>query len=289
MTGNAFFRATARYCSKLTRLSRSNFYVAFLFLPRKKRNALYAVYAFCRVVDDSVDEAGSAEEKAKRLERWKRALEDAYRGRATHPVMIQLIRTIQEFHLPQEYFAKLIEGVAMDLTHRRYETFDELYHYCYRVASVVGLICIKIFGHRSADIRSYAENLGIALQWTNILRDVGKDAAMGRIYLPLEDLRRFDVSEEEVLQGRMSENFRALMAMECDRAEDWYRKAEKHWIASELPTLFPAEIMKAVYHRILRRIPEAQYDVFHEDISLPAFLKLALACKIYARARLAGS
>ncbi len=274
-----------RYCSKLTRLSRSNFYVAFLFLPKKKRHAITAIYAFCRVVDDSVDETPDAEEKVRNLNRWKRHLEDAYAGRATHPVMIQLMRTIHEFAIPKEYFLLLVEGVEMDLTHARYATFEEVQRYCYRVASVVGLICIKVFGYNDARVPEYAEKLGMALQWTNVLRDVKADARMGRIYLPLEDLERFGVTEKDILEGAINKAFRDLMAYECDRAEGFYRQADEAWSAAELPTLFPAVIMKTVYHRLLENIRACGYDVYRNDLSLPGTLKLWIAFKIFLRAK----
>ncbi len=273
------------YCSKLTRLSRSNFFVSFLFLPRRKRNAIYAVYAFCRVVDDSVDEASDPREKERGLNRWRHYLEDAYRGRVTHPVMISLIRAIEEFDLPKEYFLELLEGVAMDLTHTRYATFDQLQGYCYRVASVVGLLCIRIFGYRDPGTPAYAENLGMALQLTNILRDVGKDAAKGRVYLPQEDMQRFRVSEQDVLDGRMPMAFKKLMEFQCDRAESFYRKAQEAWRASELPTLFPALIMKTVYHRLLEKIRACDYDVYRNELSLPRWEKFCIAIKIYLRAK----
>lgn len=285
MNAKAAAGFAARYCGKLTRVSRSNFYVSFLFLPKKKRDAIHAVYAFCRVVDDSVDKAGDVEARTKQLDRWKRYLEDAYRGRAVHPVMIQLIRTINAFGLPKEYFEKLIEGVSMDLTKTRYETFEEVRSYCYRVASVVGLICIKIFGYQNPKMPQYAENLGMALQWTNILRDLGKDAKMGRIYLPREDLRKFGMTEEDILQGRLSENYRALMDFEARRAESYYREAEALWDPADLRTMFPAEIMKAVYQRLLAKIRACNFDVYTQEMALPGFLKLAIACKIYVRAK----
>ncbi len=277
----------ARYVSKLTRLSRSNFFVSFLFLPKRKRNAIYAVYAFCRVVDDSVDEAPDADTRNRELNRWKRYLEDAYQGRAAHPVMMQLMHAIQVFDLPKEYFLALIEGVEMDLTYARYSTFEELQRYCYRVASVVGLLCIKVFGYKDAGIPRYAENLGMALQCTNILRDVGKDAMKGRIYLPQEDLQRFGVSEQDVLEGRMTEAFKKLMEFECARAEDFYRKAQEAWKESELRTLFPAVIMKTVYHRLLKKIRHCGYDVYSKDLSLSSGLKLFIATRIFLKALIA--
>ncbi len=277
----------ARYCSKLTRLSRSNFYVSFLFLPKAKRRAIHSVYAFCRVLDDSVDETSNPQERVRRLQRWKRYLEDAYQGRATHLVMMQLIRSIQEFSLPKEYFLSLIEGVEMDLSQNRYETFENLRQYCYRVASVVGLLCIRIFGYKDPGMPSYAENLGIALQCTNILRDIGKDAAIGRIYIPKEDLQRFGVSEQDIREGKVTDRFRALMAFECDRAQGFYNEAEKCWRESELSTMFPAVIMKTVYARLLAEIRARDYDVFGHEFKLSARVKLWIALKIYVKVRFA--
>ncbi len=289
MKSDSMMGRSSRYCRRLTRLSRSNFYFSFIFLPKKKRDAILAVYAFCRVVDDSVDGCANAQEKAKGLDRWRRCLDDAYCGRATHPVMIQLIQAIREFHLPREYFVQLIEGAAMDLTVDRYATSTDLQSYCYRVACVVGLVCIRIFGYRNPSTPEFAENLGMAFQWTNILRDVGKDAQMGRIYLPLEDLRRFGVTEEDVLGRKMTKEFRALMEFECARAESFYRRAGELWDERELPALFPALIMQTIYHRILDKILARDFDVFRQEVSLPALVKFWIALTIYCRSRLAGN
>jgi 15-cis-phytoene synthase len=243
------------------------------------------VYAFCRMADDSVDEAPDAETKIRGITRWRRSLENAYQGRATHPVMIQLMDTIKDYDIPKEYFQQLLDGVEMDITHNRYETFAALNTYCYKVASVVGLICIRIFGYRDIRIPAYAENLGMALQLTNILRDIGRDAKMGRIYLPLEDLRHFGVTEGQILEGKVTDGFRSLIDMQWNRAEAYYRRAEESWDPAEIHTMYPALIMKTVYHQLLEKIRSVRYDVFHNEISLSKLAKLRIAFGIYLKAK----
>src|SRR5574337_914340 len=186
----------------ITKQSGSNFYYAFLFLPKLKREALYAVYAFCRLSDDLVDESQAGADPAAALTRWRKALDTHFEDSVDSPVITAIGQAARRFHIPKVYFEELLNGMEMDLTHARYATFEELYPYCYRVASIVGLICIEIFGYTNPQTKTYAEQLGIAFQLTNILRDVGVDAQRGRIYLPQDELRQFGYSEEELLAGR---------------------------------------------------------------------------------------
>src|SRR6476661_7616052 len=202
------------YCTALTKKSGSNFYYSFLFLPRKRRAAMYTVYAFCKEVDNAVDEPPAGSNPQEELRRWRAELEAAYRGTPTFPVTISLASHVKQLSIPQAYFEELIKGVEMDLAASRYTSFQDLSVYCYRVASVVGLICLHIFGPTSARAQDYAVNLGMAFQLTNILRDLGTDAAQGRIYLPQEDLARFRYSEQDVLNRTYSPAFTELMRFE---------------------------------------------------------------------------
>ena len=188
-------------CAEVTRRASSNFYYAFMLLPAERRRALYAVYAFCRFVDDIADDESVAE-PAELLRRWRDELERAYGGNPARAVSRALADASRRFNIPRRHFEEVIAGVEMDLARKRYETFQELRLYCYRVASAVGLICIEIFGYTNPAACQYAERLGIAFQLTNIIRDVSEDAARGRIYLPLEDLARFGVTEADILGGR---------------------------------------------------------------------------------------
>ena len=291
--------ATRNISRALTKASRSNFYYAFLFLPRRKRDALYAVYAFCRVTDDLVDEslaltAGadrngalpSAGTPLERLKSWRAELESCFRGEATHPVTQRLAEVIRDFRIPHGYFEELLNGVEMDLTKSRYATFAELQQYCYRVAGVVGLMCIEIFGYRRPATRAYAEHLGTAFQLTNILRDLAADAERGRIYLPQEDLRRFGYSDQDLLERRMTPAFHDLMRFEVERAWQFYAAARAILPAEDRRTMLAAEIMGAIYSRILDRIEAAGYDVFSSRIRLSDAHRLWLALACWARHRL---
>jgi phytoene synthase len=279
-------RKAYAYCQAVTRRSSSNFYYAFRLLSPERRQALYAVYAFCRFIDDIADDK-DRREPAALLARWREELELVYGGAPTHPIGCALADTAQRFALPQEYFLELIRGVEMDLTRQRYAIFDELYHYCYRVASTVGLLCIEIFGYQRPSARDYAVDLGIAFQLTNILRDVLEDARRGRIYLPLEDLHRFDCAEAELLAGRYSPRFAALMAFECSRARAYYRRARSALAPEDRSSLAAAEAMCLIYKRLLDRIEARHFDVFGPKVTLPRYEKVTLALAAWGRSQLA--
>jgi 15-cis-phytoene synthase len=263
---------------QLSKTVQSNFFYSFLFLPRQKREAIIDVYNFCRAVDDIVDDdvdlggAPLAHNHVVRaqaeLDRWRAELDRLYAGQPTLPLARQLAHVLAQFPMPQEYFAEMINGCEMDLRQDRYETFAELYQYCYRVASVTGLMCIEIFTYRAARTREYAINLGIALQLTNILRDLKEDAARGRVYLPQEDLRRFGYSEEALRRGVVNDNFRRLMKFQCDRAQSYYNRAAACLPAEDRPTLTAAVTMGKIYHRLLEQIEQVGYDVFNNEIRL---------------------
>lgn len=274
-----------QYVSRLTRKSRSNFFYAFLCLPRAQREALYAVYAFCRIVDDAVDLEPDRDERRATLARWREEIAQVYGGRPQHPAGERLQQAITTFPIPRTVLEEIIAGVEMDIDRTRYETFDELYPYCYRVASAVGLACIEIFGYRDPRARDYAVDLGIALQLTNILRDVQADARAGRVYLPQEDLRRFGVTVDDLVQGRYTPQFVELMRFEAARARDYYARAWAALPASDAPSLFAAEIMGRTYRALLRALEDRQFRVFEQRVSLPTHTKLAIALRCWASAR----
>lgn len=274
------------YCQEVTRRSSSNFYYAFRLLPAERREGLCAVYAFCRFIDDIADDAGRRDPRGL-LARWREELARVHDGAPTHPIGRALADTVRRFPIAPQHFLDLIRGVELDLTRQRYGTFDELYEYCYLVASTVGLMCIEVFGHHHASAREYAVDLGIAFQLTNILRDVREDAARGRIYLPLEDLRRFDCSEDDLLRGRYSPRVGALMAFECGRARAYYLRAGGALAAEDRSPLAPAEAMRLIYERLLARIEARHFDVFAGKVTLPRYEKVTLALAAWGRAQLA--
>jgi phytoene synthase len=273
------------YCQDLTRRSSSNFAYAFRLLGLERRRALHAVYAFCRFVDDIADERGRRD-PAQLLLRWREELERAYEGTPEHPIGCALADAARRFALPRQHFLDLMRGVEMDLERTRYADFDGLHEYCYLVASTVGLLCIEIFGYREASARSYAIDLGIAFQLTNILRDVNEDAQRGRIYVPLEDLRRFDCTEDELLRGRYSPRLGALMAFECGRARAYYLRARGALAPADRGSLAAAEAMRLIYERLLDRIESRHFDVFGARVTLPRYQKLTLAVAAWSRSQL---
>ena len=269
----------------LVRKSRSSFYYSFLFLPRPKRDAIYAVYALCRAVDDVADDAGDMEAKAQRLKGWREELDRCYAGRPTHPITRALRDCLSRYPIPKGYFEELIAGVEMDLTLTRYRTFADLTRYCYRVASVVGLICIEIFGYRREATKEYAINLGLALQLTNILRDLKTDGRRGRIYLPQEDLERFGYSEDDLLHCRYTPGFFPLMRFEADRARDYFRRAAESLPSEDRKNMVAAEIMGRIYRETLETIARKEFRVFADRIALSRARKIRLALMTWARHR----
>ena len=283
------------YCRQVTRKSSSNFYYAFRLLPSERHNALCALYAFCRFMDDIADQqdgaafpfpGGSRKEKlAALLGSWREELRQCYAGTPRHPISQALADAVQRFPIQQEYLAGIIDGVAMDLSQTRYATFDELYEYCYRVASLVGLACIEIFGYRNPSAREYAVNLGIAFQLTNILRDVGEDGQRGRIYLPAEDLARFGYAEEELLVGVYSDAFVRLMTFEGERARKYYQIAAQHLAPEDQHSLVAAEAMHLIYARLLDALTERHFHVFDTRVTLAPTAKARLALTAWIRGR----
>lgn len=269
-----------QYVNNVARQSGSNFYYSFFSLPKEKREAMTAVYAFCREVDDAVDDPGQTN-PAGEVARWREEIARTYDGKPSLPLTKSLLEAIERFDLSRVYFDGILQGVAMDLDKTRYSSYESLAAYCYHVAGEVGLLCMEIFGYRSERLKNYAVKLGTAFQLTNILRDISSDADRGRIYIPLDDLQRFGVAEQEILTKRLTPNFRRLMAFEARRARDLYRDASVLPTPEERPNLCAAEIMRVIYDNILERIEKRNYDVFSERIRVPTPIKLGLALKAW--------
>lgn len=268
----------------------SNFHYSFLFLPPEKRHAIEAVYAFCRRVDDLVDEPTAGCDPRAALDRWQREIEALYGDGASlrEPIALALAPHLERFPMPKRSFLDILDGCRMDLDRKRYDTWEDLREYCLRVASAVGLLCIEIFGYRQAASRDYAVSLGLALQMTNILRDLGGDARRGRIYLPGEDLRRFGVSEEDLLAGRYSEGFRGLMAHECAHTRKLYFQAEAVLPKEDRMALFAAEIMGRIYYRILEKIEACGFAVLDRRIAVPRHRKALIAFSVWLKYKILG-
>jgi 15-cis-phytoene synthase len=268
--------------------SRSNFYYSFVVLPAEKKRAFCAVYAFMRHCDDISDGAARPEEKRAQLRDWRSRLDAAYTETlGGNPILPAFRDTVRAFSIPKEYFYWILDGAEMDLDTFQYETFGDLYKYCFNVASAVGLVCLHIFGFGDERAKKYAEQCGIAFQLTNILRDVKEDADMGRIYLPDEDLRKFNYTAEELRCGVLDERFRKLMRYEEERAREYYRAARNLLPLVEDSSKPALWAMIAIYERILNRIVERQFDVFHNPIHLARAEKLSIALKAMGM-RLAG-
>ncbi len=274
------------YCVQKTKDSGSNFYYSFLFLPRPRREAMYTVYTFCHELDATVDHPAPGVNPCDQLAQWRREVEAAYQGTPQHPVTISLAEHARNLDIPRDYFQELITGIEMDLTIRRYATFEDLYPYCYRVASIVGLICLKVFGTTDPRARDYAINLGMAFQLTNIIRDVGTDAERNRIYVPQEDLARFNYSENQLLVKTYSPQFIQLMEFQATRAHDYYRKAQTVYAtlsSANRQSLLPAEIMRAIYFSLLTRVEKTRFAIFSSLIRVPPTLRLIIALMVWIR------
>ena len=274
--------AAFRYCRWLTVRAGSHFSFSFLLLSPERRRAMEAVYAFCRAMDDVVDREEAVPEEARReLDLWRRELDACEQGFPTHPIAVAITEAACRHSIPIDLFRKLITGVEMDLGHRRYSTYEELRLYCEQVASVVGLISVRVFGCRHPDSDRYATELGLALQLINILRDLKSDAEQGRVYLPAEELQGFGCSEEELRAGKPSGPLLRLMESHARKAWDHFGRASAALRSSgEGRRLLPARIMGGVYAQLLRRIQRAGYDVFSRRIrvSRPEQFWIAAKC-----------
>ena len=271
------------YCQQKAASSGSSFYYSFLFLPPNRRRAITALYAYCREVDDVVDECEDAQIAATKLVWWRAELDRLYAGKPEHPVTQALLPILKEFALPQEQLLEIIDGMEMDLQQTRYLDFKALSLYCYRVASVVGLLAAEIFGYTDRTTQKYAHDLGMAFQLTNIIRDVGEDARRGRVYLPIDELQRFNVPVADILNSRYSDNFKALMEFQIERAEHYYAQA-----MSQLPTVDrkaqrPGLVMAAIYRAVLDEIKRDGCQVLSQRTSLTPIRKLWIAWRTWAK------
>ncbi|MCC2974443.1 presqualene diphosphate synthase HpnD [Massilia sp. IC2-476] len=271
------------YCQQKTAQSGSSFYYSFLFLPPERRRAITALYAFCREVDDTVDETSDASVARIKLAWWRTEVSTMYKGTPTHPVTQALQPHIATYKLEEQHLQAIIDGMEMDLDQSRYLDFAGLQKYCWRVAGVVGILSASIFGYTDPKTLAYAEKLGLAFQLTNIIRDVGDDARKGRIYLPVNELQQFNVTAADILNFRHSEKFEALMRFQEERAQRTYDEAlallPKHDRRAQRPGL----MMAAIYRTLLDEIADEKFQVLNQRISLTPLRKLWLAWKTYVR------
>jgi len=262
----------------------SNFYYSFIFLPSEERFAINSLYSFCSYIDDIVDEtpsdcSDSINRKQERLNWWENQIEEIFEGNVDNPNISQLVFVIQRYNLSKQYFLTLIDGCRRDLIQFRYSTFDELKDYCFGVASSVGLMTIEIFSHKYEETKNYAINLGYALQLTNILRDIKADKDRGYIYLPLEDLQRFNYTEEELINEVYDDRFVELMRFQAKRIREFYHKARTALHPDERSTITPAEIMDSIYYRLLDKIELKEFNVFQNRIRVSNSHKIMIALK----------
>jgi phytoene synthase len=277
----------AESAKSIAKKSKSSFYYAFNLLPEEKRDAMNVVYAFCRKTDDIVDETeDSLDVKYEKLRKWRIEFERAFTGHSEFPLLNKLGKTISNFNIPLDPFFELIKGMEMDIQNDRYKSFEDLQLYCYRVASTVGLMCIEIFGYKHPSTKKFAIDLGIALQLTNILRDINKDSEKGRIYLPQEDLKNFNYSETELISKVYNDQFRDLMRYETSRAKMYFQSATAHLDLDDKKTMFAARAMQHIYYKMLEKIIAADYDVFNKNIKVNNFEKIGIAIGVWAKYKL---
>lgn len=270
------------YCKNKTTQSGSSFTISFIFLPKNQRDAMTALYAFCREVDDVVDECTDYSVAQTKLNWWKSEIANLYANTPQHPVTKALQPFLHQFNLAQEHFLEIIDGMEMDLKFNRYEDFKQLQLYCYRVASVVGLLSANIFGFKNRNTLKYAHDLGMAFQLTNIIRDVGEDARRGRIYLPLDELRKAKVSEDDILQNRETPAVKELIEYQIERAETYYDKALRELPAEDAKQQLAGLMMAAIYRTLLREIKaDSAEKVLNSKTSLPPLRKFLLAARTY--------
>ncbi len=270
-------REAYRACTAFTREHARHFYYAFLILPRAKQQAIHAVYAFCQRADMTVDLAADPQEKRRRLAEFRAQLDSL--EQSADPVLVALRDTLQRFPIRRELLYQLLDGMQMDLECHTYPDFSSLRNYCYHVASVVGLMSIEIFGYRDPRVRDFAETLGLAMQLTNVARDVREDAEEGRVYLPADELQRHSLSAEEIRQGKDSSEFRRFMRAFCERSDRLYDEALALLPGSERRNMRPALIMANLYRRILVEIRRRDYDVQAGKVRYPAWRKLLITAR----------
>ncbi len=272
-----------QYCQEKCAASGSSFYYSFLFLPAERRQAIMALYAFCREVDDVVDECNDLSVASTKLAWWRQEVERVAEGKPQHPVGLALKKVAPGINLPKEQLLEIIDGMEMDLQQSRYLDFKGLSLYCYRVASVVGLLAAEIFGYQDRQTQKYAHDLGMAFQLTNIIRDIGEDARRGRIYIPMDELKQFNVPAADILNGKYSDNFTALMQFQYERAEKYYEQAFAQLPAIDRKNQRPGLIMAAIYRTLLAEIKDENFQVLLQRSSLPPMRKLWLAAKTWIK------
>ena len=271
------------YCQQKTAQSGSSFYYSFLFLPPPRRRSITAFYAFCREVDDVVDECTDLDVARTKLAWWRTEVAALYEGKAKHPVALALTALLPEFNIEEARLYEIIDGMEMDLTQHRYADFSALQKYCYRVASVVGLVSAEIFGHSHPDTLKYAENLGMAFQLTNIIRDVGEDARRDRIYIPVDELARFNVTAADIMHARHSEAFVQLMQFQVERALNYYRDAMIFLPQQDRRSQRPGLVMAAIYRTLLEEIRADGMLVLNQRTSLTPLRKLWIAWRTWIK------
>lgn len=270
-----------RHCEAVTRRSGSSFQAAFWMLPRPKRRALHAIYAFCRLADDIADDPRVRGDRAALLSRWREELEAAYRGSARHPVGVALADTVHRYALPECVFADLLAGIESDLRGDAPESFEDLREYCYRVASTVGLLLVRVMGYRNPRALDYAEAMGIAVQLTNVLRDVGDDARDGRVYLPRQELHRFGVSSDSLAKREMTDELRLMLGYYAERARLYYDRAERLLPPEDRRALLPAAAMGRIYRVLLDELQRLGFPCFEGSLRLGRPRRLAIAAGVW--------
>ncbi|MDP3088971.1 MAG: presqualene diphosphate synthase HpnD [Methylotenera sp.] len=273
-----------QYCQQKTIQSGSSFYYSFMFLSKQKREAITALYAFCREVDDIADECTDFNIALTKLNWWRSEIESLYQDKPQHPVSKALLGPIKTYHLDAEHFIEIIDGMEMDLNFNRYEDFKQLQLYCYRVASVVGLLSAQIFGFNNRKTIKFAHNLGLAFQLTNIIRDVGEDARRNRIYLPLDELTKFNVTEDDILNNRETDAVKQLLDYQIERAESYYDRALNELPSEDKKNQLVGLMMAAIYRTLLREIKsDGAQKVLSSRTSLGTLRKLYLAIHVWVK------
>lgn len=271
-----------QYCQEKTAKSGSSFYYSFIFLPNQKREAITALYAFCREMDDVVDECTDPHVAQTKLNWWRSEVESLYQNKPQHPISKALLAPIRTYHLDAEHFIEIIDGMEMDLNFNRYEDFKQLQLYCYRVASVVGLLSAQIFGFSNRKTLKFAHDLGLAFQLTNIIRDVGEDARRNRIYLPLDELSKFNVTEDDILHSRESDAVKQLLDYQIERAESYYDRALNELPVEDQKNQRVSLMMAAIYRTLLREIKaDGAQKVLNSRTSLGTLRKLYLTFQVW--------
>ncbi len=273
------------YCQNKAAASGSSFYYSFLFLPAEQRRAIMALYAFCREVDDVVDECSDRDVARRKLDWWREEIAACFSGQPKHPVTAALASALQSYNLPAEYFQEIIDGMNMDLEQQRYESFSELALYCHRVAGVVGLLSAEIFGYQQRTTLKYAESLGTAFQLTNIIRDVREDAGRGRIYLPLDELLEYRINPHDLLNGEINDALPPLLRFQAERANSYYQRALGQLPDQDRYAQRSGLIMTAIYQTLLSEIQADGYQVMQHRIRLTPVRKLWIAWTTARRER----